>query len=199
MTEDTSRRRLSGGALDRAIDRAVHDMMNVEPPPWVRRRVLLRLEAPARRSMLFPRIAVAAGALAVVLIAVLLLRPAPAPVPAPDHQVATVPPGAATAPDVTAPPRPVASQATPAPAQPTRPAMTATLIRTPAISNIFEAGSGRISAAAADIEDVVFPPLTAAPAREDALWRPGAISIPQITVPPLQVQQLRVDPLATRR
>jgi hypothetical protein len=60
--------------LDRAIDRAVRDLMQVDPRAGFRRRVLARLEpAPMRSSPMFFRVA-GAGALAVLVLAVLVLR-----------------------------------------------------------------------------------------------------------------------------
>ena len=42
--------------VDRAIDRAVREMMQVDPPPGLRRRVLARLnDSTERRSYLLPR------------------------------------------------------------------------------------------------------------------------------------------------
>ena len=83
------------GRLDHAIDRAVRDMMQVDPAPGIRHRVLGRLERPhARRPLLLP-LAIAA-ALAVVILSVALLRPA-APTPEPRYQVVSGPPAAGVA------------------------------------------------------------------------------------------------------
>src|SRR5947209_6166590 len=74
MNEHESRFGGSGsGRLDRAIDRAVRDLMWIDPPSGLRRRVLSRLEAPVRASG-FPRFAVLAAALAVLVVAAVLLR-----------------------------------------------------------------------------------------------------------------------------
>jgi hypothetical protein len=69
--------------LDEAIDRAVRDMMDVDPRPGLTRRVLARLDEPLRGSLTVPvrRLAVAAAALAVVAIAAaLLVNRTPAPI-----------------------------------------------------------------------------------------------------------------------
>jgi hypothetical protein len=65
--------------LDEAIDRAVREMMAVEPRPGMRHRVRKRLEA-RRRIFTVPRIATVAAAAAVLLIVTMTTRstrPAP--------------------------------------------------------------------------------------------------------------------------
>lgn len=72
--------------LDDAIDRAVHEMMQAEPRPGFRRRVLGKLKEPAgaRRSWV-PTLLVPAGVLMAALIMASLLRPAPTVLaPSPD-------------------------------------------------------------------------------------------------------------------
>jgi hypothetical protein len=72
---DNSRR--MGGSieshLDRAIDRAVRDMMDVDPRPGFRHRVLGRLDPSSARWTLVPRFAMTAGALAAVVLAVFVI------------------------------------------------------------------------------------------------------------------------------
>ena len=110
MSEDTLRgHRQPDGAIDRAIDRAVRDIMSVEPPAGLRRRVLSRLEAPPRRVALLPWCTGVVGALAAVVLAVLLLEPSPAPVAPPLVEQAAKAP----APSPVATPTP---QSTPEPA-----------------------------------------------------------------------------------
>lgn len=59
--------------IDNAIDRAVRDIMSVDPRPDLRRRVLSRLERPERAWFFFPQLA-AAAALIVIVVAAALLR-----------------------------------------------------------------------------------------------------------------------------
>src|SRR5215212_7388232 len=62
-------------ALDRAIDRAVRDMMQVDPPPGLRRRVLSRLEAPsARRTFVLAPYSWAAAVLLIVVVGMIVAR-----------------------------------------------------------------------------------------------------------------------------
>ena len=63
--------------LDDAIDRAVRDIMSVEPRAGLRGRVLDRLERRPGPGFALPRLAGAAAAIAVAVIAFVLLRPAP--------------------------------------------------------------------------------------------------------------------------
>ncbi len=65
-------RREGGGAkFDVAIDRAVREMLDVEPPPGLRGRVIDRLESP-RRGLTWIWIAAPLAAAAIVVLAVLL-------------------------------------------------------------------------------------------------------------------------------
>ena len=59
--------------LDDAIDRAVRDIMGVDPRPGLRARVLRRLERPERMWMSLPQLA-AAAALIVIVVAAVLMR-----------------------------------------------------------------------------------------------------------------------------
>jgi len=82
--------------LDRAIDRAVREMMQVDPPPGLGRRVVSRLNAPApRRPMQLPLYGLAAAALVVFVFSVTLMREQvepPAPPGAPPIVATGVPP-----------------------------------------------------------------------------------------------------------
>src|SRR5262245_59697300 len=94
MSNHTS---LNDARLDRAIERAVREMMQVDPAPGLRRRVLSRINAPAeRRALPVMRYAFAAAALGVLLLSITLtpghVAP-PTPPKAPSPIVATgVPP-----------------------------------------------------------------------------------------------------------
>lgn len=73
MSKDGGRlappKRLREGGLDMAIDRAVREMLDVEPPMGLRGRVLDRIQRP-RRSFAWVWIAVPVAAAAVILLAV---------------------------------------------------------------------------------------------------------------------------------
>ncbi len=60
--------------LDRAIDRAVRELMQVDPAPGMRRRVLSRINAPVeRRALPGLRYAFAAAALVVLILSITLM------------------------------------------------------------------------------------------------------------------------------
>lgn len=62
---------MSEEQLDRAIDRAVMEMMSVDPPAGLRHRVMARLHTPPRRIGVFwPGLGLAAVALAAIVLAV---------------------------------------------------------------------------------------------------------------------------------
>lgn len=199
MSEDTLRgHHQPDGAIDRAIDRAVRDIMSVEPPAGLRRRVLSRLDAPPRRATLLPWGMGVVGALAAVVLAVLLLKPSPAPVAPPVvEQAAQAPAPSAPASAATPTPQSTPEQASVARAQ-TAP-MTDTPIRMPRITNVFGTPGAGVAAAAADVEDVVFPETPTRRVREETTGMLHPISVPQITIPPLQVERIRVEPMPTRK
>lgn len=200
MSEDTLRGHGQDGAIERAIDRAVRDIMSAEPPAGLTRRVLSRLDAPPPRATLRPWYIGAVGALAAVVLAVLLLEPSPSPVaPSAVEQVAKAPAPSAPAPAATPTPQSTPGQATVARTHAARRTMTDTPIRMPRIANVFGTAGAGVAAAAADIEDVVFPETPAAAAREQTAWTPRPISVPQIAIPPLQVERIRVEPMPTRK
>lgn len=196
MNNDSSWGPGGGSPLDRAIDRAVREMMHVDPPPGLRRRVLSRLEAPvARRPLLLPRYVFAMAALVILIVAAMFMR---------DHGGSRV--GSETPASVAGgtPLRPH-----PAPArepQPTKdPKVTALApsapitrepIPMPRISNVFGAGTTRVSAAADPGSEAVWTgtpgdpkevpsnpvaPLVVAP------LAPAPIETPAIVIPPLVI------------
>ena len=65
--------------IDDAIDRAVRDIMSVEPRAGLRGRVLDRLDRPAAGWLVLPRLAGAAAIVGMVTISFLLIRPASQP------------------------------------------------------------------------------------------------------------------------
>lgn len=86
MSNDDGRR----STLDRAIDHAVHDMMQVDPRPGLRQRVLHRLQDTPHRRGWFGAGALATAAVLVVLFATTLDRRSELQ-PAPPGQAAVVP------------------------------------------------------------------------------------------------------------
>src|SRR6476619_1587649 len=169
MSNHTS---LNDARLDRAIDRAVREMMQVDPAPGLRRRVLSRIDAPvARRARPVMRYAFAAAALAVLVLSITLL---------PDHVDAPTPPKA--------PPMNVA-KATPVPplagvipphedgvrASVKSSNVTKEPIRMPRITNVFGAQP---------------PGVSAATVRE-----PGPVRISPETLAPLAIVPLSARPI----
>lgn len=200
MSDELSRSAPPDGAIDRAIDRAVRTMMQVDPPAGLRRRVLARLDAPRPRVSLFPQLAIGMAAVAVLVLAVVLFRPTSEPVAPPAERAEITPPAAVPAPTVStvAPP----AVRAPAPATASRTARrgpTDTLIPMPRIGNVFGAREPRVAATAAEIEDVVFPEGPAGAPPEDVPGMPRAIGIPQITITPLQIERIRVEPMPARK
>src|ERR1700752_3943874 len=61
-------KQLSDKRLDEAIDRAVREIMSVEPRTDLRARVLAELERGAARAALWPRLAFGAAAIAVAVV-----------------------------------------------------------------------------------------------------------------------------------
>ena len=174
--------------IDRAIDRAVRDIMRVDPPAGLRRRVMARIEAPPRRSILFPRFTVAAAALAVLVLTVVLMRPT-APAPAPIQQAAAPAAPAAA-------PRPV----TPAPAKVTAASRPATgpkieKIRMPPVANVFGSGSGVSSTSLRDAPDAArVETVDQGPAEPAGVLAP--IAVRPLNVPPIAVEPLRIPTIA---
>jgi hypothetical protein len=99
--------------LDDAIDRAVRDIVQHDPRPGLRRRVLGRMHPPRRRAALVTQLAFAGGALVLLVAAAVVLRPAPDQPPPPVTQSAAsvareaVPPAppATPAPTLVTPPQ----------------------------------------------------------------------------------------------
>ena len=91
--------------LDDAIDRAVHEMMNVDADSAFRARVFARLGGAAHRGVNWWRLAALSAASVAVVLAVILIRQ-PGALPAPPREIAAVAPKPADAP---APARPSVS------------------------------------------------------------------------------------------
>jgi hypothetical protein len=178
------------GKLDVAIDRAVRQMMAVDPPPGLRHRVIARLkhqEAPAWRFL--PRFAMAGGALAVIVLAVVMMRPGASVAPPQESVVATTAPQPQPAPPTVAeaPPRIV----TPPPtvAGPRREPLPAP----PQMAEVFGTRDARVAAATvADVPmDDPFTPET----EPGTTFRSPIAGLPPLRIEDLQVLPLQVPPL----
>jgi hypothetical protein len=88
----------AGSHLDAAIDRAVREMMSVEPRADLRQRVMAELVEKPSRAALWPRFAFGSAALAAAAIVVLMLVNRPADPPVDQTSASTQP---ATAPGST--------------------------------------------------------------------------------------------------
>lgn len=171
-------RSLNDARLDRAIDRAVRELMQIDPAPGLRRRVLSRLNAPVeRRALPVMRYAFAATAAIVVTVVTLTLMPSqvepPTPPKAPSPIVASGPPpidleAVLSTPTVTGP----------SVAIPTNSArVSKESIPMPRITNVFGGQRSGVSAAAV---------------REPAIDR---IALAPLTIVPLSKRPIEIDPL----
>jgi hypothetical protein len=188
--EAGDRRTDDGGRLDLAINRAVREMLDVEPPAGLRGRVLQRISDSDRqvasgfsRRLLWG--AIPLGAAAAVLLAVLLPRIGSEPAPPPLSTVATARPVAAIeAPHVAPLPRGVAPVAARTSA--------AEGIRRLTVEGSVTAASFEPVPGGVDIE----PLATIEPIRIAAVT-PAAIAHQEVVVSPLApIAQLRIAPLS---
>jgi hypothetical protein len=156
--------------IDRAIDRAVREMVQIDPPPGLRRRVLSRLnESTERPGYPSPRYVMAAIAVVVLLVSVSLVQDRvdpPAPPKAPD--IATM----GRAPSIRGEGY--------IPAQPSMPPVTREPIRMPRVTNVFGNRPGEVSAATID-----------APT--------GIIAATPLTIVPLSARPIVIAPLVLPR
>ena len=177
--------------IDRAIDRAVREMMDLDPPPGLRRRVLARLSMPeTQRTWWLPRYALASAALTVLLLSLTALpreTEPPARPSAPSIFVATAPsvPDANTSVRVLETAQPEAT-----PPVPHAQGFTRERIPMPRVSNVFGTRTNSVSPTVdrtsetgatrrARIDVDALPPLRLVPLSE----RP--IEIPPLVVVPL--------------
>ena len=158
--------------IDRAIDRAVREMMQVDPPPGLRRRVLARLNGvDERRGYLLPRYAFAVMTVVVLVVSFTLM---PNRIEPPLPPKAPVMWAAAAVPVVDADkvisesgstleglPTPTARTAVNPPPR----AITRETIRMPRVTNVFGKRPNEVSAATIDRSrrEIVAAPLTIVP------------------------------------
>ena len=86
----------AGSPLDAAIDRAVREIMSVEPRADLRHRVMAEIVEEPRHATLWPRLAFGSAALAAAVVIVLMLVNRPADRPVEQTAAGTRPPAAAT-------------------------------------------------------------------------------------------------------
>jgi hypothetical protein len=179
--------------LDRAIDRAVREMMHVDPPPGLRRRVLSRLETPvAKRRLFVPRYAWGAAALVILIVAVMFTRDdrsepvtvVPQPPVAARESTPPLEPSAAPPRAPVPAPRPTASRVP-------SPLVTRDPIPMPRITNVFGTRTAGVSAAAESGVEAVWPgadpPSNAVAPLVIAPLTPVPIDTPAIVIPPLVI------------
>ena len=173
-----ARRSLGEGGFDTAIDRAVREMLDVEPPTGLRGRVMDRIESP-RRGIAWTWLAAPVAAAAIIVVAVMApWRDAAPGRPTASAGVATVetprgvPPSVAT--KTTEPVTPHAPKAT---------SINATRIAVARPGRLVEAAD------AAAVEDVNFSAI-------DALAGPQAIAIERLADPlPSSMRSIEPAPL----
>jgi hypothetical protein len=160
--------------LDRAIDRAVRDMMDVNPRPGFRRRVLANLAREPLRSSMFFRVALVGAALAVLVLAVMVIVPdRRSELP---HTVAQ-----REAPPAPQPPAPSSTSVQTARASKRTTGMTRERIPMPRVTNVF--GERRDAAAATSVEADTVWPAPAPQAHEDSPNAPPPLVIPALEAP----------------
>ena len=169
--------------LDRAIDRAVRDMMHADPRPGFRRRVLARLERGSTRGSMFSPIAIPVAALALLFLVVVVTRwNGHTPTASVTQQEAR----STRFPDIDLPsprlepanPRTQPAARTPYRA-PDRRRLSSEPIRMPRVRNVFAAEKNTVAATSVDA-DTVWP----APAPDTHDDR--QIGLPPLVIPALQ-------------
>ena len=186
--------------LDEAIDRAVREMMNVEPRGDLRARVLAELNRPPVHISVWPRLAFATVALvaAIAMLTTTLWRPSdhphvprvatsqPATTPAREPVLPTTPPSK----DLTSPaPR---TGTTPSKGRDSRHPNNGSAGRVPAVANRL------IQAASIETIDATHgEPLRPIDAIGVANLKP--ISQLEIVITPITVEQIPITPLSSRR
>ena len=167
----------SDSRLDRAIDRAVRNMMHVDTRPGFRRRVLTHLGPERVGSSMLPRVVFAAAALAVLILAVMVILPG---------RRSEVPPTVAqreAAPVQTAPqpPAPVTTSVQPPRAHTQTSGVTKERIAMPRVTNVF--GDRKNAAAATSIEADTVWPASPATTHPEPPSGPPPLVIPALEVP----------------
>jgi hypothetical protein len=168
-------------SLDDAIDEAVRDIMQVDPRPGLRRRVLSQLDAPAASRSWVPRVLVPFGVLATIVLAILFLdRESPIQPTDPAATAASAPAPTVSAPAVTAATTPTPPSAVAAP---------------PSVSANARPRAPRAAAPIAAPSESIFGP------RRDRVSAAGVKpegALPPLVLPALNIQPLNLDALPGR-
>jgi hypothetical protein len=196
-------KQLSDRRLDEAIDRAVRDMMSIEPRSDLRARVIAELDGSSTRMVLWPRLAFATLALVLAVATLMTMRQKPS-----DHS--NVPQVATSAPEP--------ARHDEAAVRPPMPPTTDTTARKPrpgTAAQSRESKSGRaerlqpvqdrlIQAASIDTNEdgtavAAEPaePLGGMPPTGIANLKP--ITQPEIVIRPITVERIEITPLSSRR
>jgi hypothetical protein len=172
--------------MDTAIDRAVRDLMDVEPDAAFRAQVTARLHRPVRRAWA-PRLAAGAVAMLAIVVALIWLR---AP------QSATKTEGTAARTEPAAPSQRLRAAANPKPAAPpfmTRSAKSTRRMAAPSIPR------GTVIAAVAEMPFTSIAPLTGIEPISVAPIANTPITPPEIVVAPLSpIEEVQISPLEPR-
>ena len=183
--------------IDDEIDRVVRDLVELDPMPGLRRRVLSRLERTDSTFEFGPRVFVPVGVLLVLLIGVLVWRPNATP--STPQVVAQNPASASPPAAATRPTTPALSQLTAPEVKPV-PRVTRAVTAPKAV---FGPPSGRVTATSLAGRSAA----RSAAVLADAVPRPGTredvpaftpIAIAPIRIVPLELQRLSVPPLSGR-
>jgi len=186
--------------IDRAIDRAVRKMMQIDPPAGLRRRVMSRIEAPApRRTIFLPAFAAAAAMLAVLVLGIVAARQgrvAPSTVEAPaaaavaQAPAADVPVARTPAPVTTSSPRT-------RPVTPRRAGFHREPIPMARVDDIFGTRTTAIAAAADPTADAIWT----GPADSDVggAAAPAPIVVDPVGVAPIETAPIVIAPLFVGR
>jgi hypothetical protein len=185
MTNNNYPRRL----LDDAIDRAVHELVQAEPRPGLRRRVIAKVNAPAKQSSWAIRFLLPAGAMAAIVLLAVWLRPVASPAQAPAPQVVEQQ-RAAPSPEVLAR-APIASAPAPAPVIARR----SSPRRQPPVQFTFGAPSDRIAATSVT-NPSDRPAIPVESAEASAIDTPMAL--PPIHIAPIEVKPIVIKPIEVK-
>lgn len=211
MSDTTNRNGPHPTRIDEAIDRAVREIMHREPPPGLRRRVLSRLEAPAPRAWLAPRIAFAAAAVLVAAMATFVMLRSDRTTDSPRHEIAAAPASTPAAPSIdrSTQPQPAGvERSSPRPSQPRRIAQPAAVPSAGAASApratapaIAGPPQGRVTATSlpdASAGPAVTRTVPAAPAVPELPQSAGLPPLPEIQIVPIRIDAIPVPPIIVK-
>jgi hypothetical protein len=191
---------IAASPIDRAIDRAVRKMMQVDPPPGLRRRVMARIEKPERRSFFLPAFAVAAAGVAVLVLGVIATlnnRADPVPAAAPTTAaVEKAPPMENRVAQVLPDPAPVPrTQRVPGPS---RTGFRREPIPMAPVADIFGTPADSVVATSEPTADAVWT-APAVPSLDDIIAAPLPLIVRPVGVPPIETLPIFIAPLGVGR